>query len=98
MLTEKWQYLQESKKYLKSVMLSMKQEDLVKDLSELNYNELKMAHGAGVPGDAWLYSFRRLKELRGKLNEYIEHTGTEAKFSVEVPTDEEADKDGEAGV
>lgn len=45
-------------------MLSMKQEELIKELDTLNYKELRMAVGVGVPGDAQQFARDKLKVMR----------------------------------
>lgn len=75
MLTEKWNYLKDTKKYLYSVMLSMKQEDLMEALEELTYHELRMALGAGVPGDAWQHAVNLKKKMNQEIKVKIEEIG-----------------------
>jgi hypothetical protein len=98
MMHEKWDYKSQTKKYVRQVMGMYRQEELMEGLRELNYKELKMIAGCGVPGDAWRLSFDLLKEKRLEVELFIEKHGQQAKAIVEVNPDEEGEDDGDAGI
>lgn len=75
MLTEKWTYLKDTKKYLYSVMLSMDQDKLIETINDLSYHELRMALGAGVPGAAWQYAVNRKREMNQEIKAKIQEIG-----------------------
>lgn len=83
MMTEKWDYKYQTKKYVRQVMGYMDQPALMKLLGGLNYRELKMIAGCGIPGDAWLYSVDLLKKKRMELDLLIEQSGQKATATVE---------------
>jgi hypothetical protein len=97
-LGEEWRFKQETLKYIRSLMLSMKQEDLIIELDTLNYKELRMAVGVGVPGDAQQFARDKLKAMREKIRE---STNASASFHWidlnKKPADKEA-VDGTGGV
>lgn len=82
MMTEKWEYKSQTKKYVRQVMGYHKQEDLMKLLDDLNYKELKMIAGCGIPGDAWKYSYDLLHKKKMELDLFIEQGGQKATVTV----------------
>jgi hypothetical protein len=83
MITEKWQYKEQTKKYVRQVMGYYTQERLIAALAELNYKELKMIAGCGIPGDAWRYSVDLLAKKKQEVELFIAQGGTKATATVE---------------
>jgi hypothetical protein len=94
MMTEKWDYKSQTKKYVRQVMSYYDQVKLMQLLSELNYKELKMIAGCGIPGDAWRYSLDLLRQKREELDLLIEAHGQKATTTVDIDTSEEAETNG----
>ncbi len=88
MMTEKWHYKSQSKGYVCQVMKALDQTELMALLDELNYKELKMISGCGIPGDAWMYSVALLKKKREEIDLFIDQGGTKASASVEHDEEE----------
>ena len=97
-LKEEWRFKQETLKYIRSLMLSMKQEDLILELDTLTYHELRMAVGVGVPGDAQQFARDKLKEMKRKARESVENSTNFAYLDVTIQKEQEANKDGSSGV
>jgi hypothetical protein len=97
-LNEKWEYKRKTLEYIRSLMLSMRQEDLIVELDTLGYHELRMAVGVGVPGDAQQFARDKLKAMREKIRV---STNASASFHWidlnKKPEDKEA-VDGTSGV
>ena len=89
MMTEKWDYKSQTKKYVVQVMKMYKQEELMQLLEDLNYKELKMIAGCGVPGDAWRVCYDLLRKKKSELDLFIEQGGQQAHASVEHEGPEE---------
>jgi hypothetical protein len=89
-LSEKWEYKRKTLEYIRSLMLSMKQEDLIIELDTLSYKELRMSVGVGVPGDAQQFARDKLKAMKEKL---LAATNTSTSFNWidanKNPTDKE---------
>lgn len=83
MMLEKWDYKTQTKKYVRQVMGYYRQEELMEGLTELNYKELKMISGCGIPGDAWKFSFDLLKKKRMEIDLLIEEHGKKASATIE---------------
>lgn len=98
MMHEKWDFKSQTKKYVRQVMGMYRQEELMEGLQELNYKELKMIAGCGIPGDAWRLSFDLLKQKRQEVDLFIEKHGQQATAIVEQEADQEAEGDGAPGV
>ena len=94
MIAEKWEYKAETKKYVRQVMGYYTQEKLMKLLDELNYKELKMIAGCGVPGDAWRYSVDLLRKKKTEIELFISQDGQKATTVAELETCEEEPQDG----
>lgn len=97
-LTEKWEYKRKTLEYIRSLMLSMKSEDLIIELDTLSYHELRMAVGVGVPGDAQQFARDKLKAMKEQLlaatNESTSFNWIDAN---KQPTEKEV-VDGSSGV
>ena len=98
MMQEKWDYKTQTKKYVRQVMGFYRQEELMEGLTELNYKELKMISGCGIPGDAWKFSFDLLKQKRQEIELLIEEHGKKATATVEPDEEPEDQPDGATGV
>jgi len=98
MMTEKWEYKAQTKKYVRQVMGYYDQERLMHALDELNYKELKMIAGCGIPGDAWRYSVDLLSKKKKEIELFIAQDGQKAIAVVEPEDIEEEKPDGETGV
>lgn len=83
MITEKWEYKEQTKKYVRQVMGYYTQDRLIKALDELNYKELKMISGCGIPGDAWRHSIDLLKKKKQEVELFIAKGGAKATAVVE---------------
>jgi hypothetical protein len=98
MMTEKWDYKSQTKKYVRQVMSYYDQVKLMQLLDELNYKELKMIAGCGIPGDAWRYSLDLLRRKREELDLLIEAHGQKATMTVEHENETEENPDGKTRV
>lgn len=98
MMKEKWDYKSQTKKYVRQVMGYYDQVKLMQLLDELNYKELKMIAGCGIPGDAWRYSLDLLRRKREELDLLIEQHGQKATMTVEHDEPMEENPDGAPGV
>jgi len=98
MMKEKWDYKSATKKYVRQVMGYYDQNKLMNLLDDLNYKELKMIAGCGIPGDAWRYSVDLLAKKRAEIELFIAQDGQKATMSVENENEAEDDPDGESGV
>jgi len=98
MMKEKWDYKTQTKKYVRQVMGYYRQEELMEGIKELNYKELKMISGCGIPGDAWRCGFDLLKQKRQEIELLIEEHGQKAKATVEIGEQPEESDNGGAGV
>lgn len=83
MMGEKWDYKSATKKYVRQVMGYYTQEKLMMLLDGLNYKELKMIAGCGVPGDAWRYSIDLLRKKRDEIDLFISQSGQKASATIE---------------
>jgi len=82
MMKEKWDYKSQTKKYVRQVMGMYSQDELKKLLDGLNYKELKMVTGCGIPGDAWLFAYYKLRKFKNDLELYISQGGQSAQAVV----------------
>jgi hypothetical protein len=98
MILEKWEYKEQTKKYVRQVMGYYTQERLMKALEDLNYKELKMIAGCGIPGDAWRYSVDLLRKKKDEIDLFVAQGGVKASATIEHEPDEEENPDGETGV
>jgi hypothetical protein len=98
MMKEKWDYKSQTKKYVRQVMGYYDQTDLMIKLNELNYKELKMIAGCGVPGDAWRFTLDLLKKKRDEIDLLIEEHGKKATATVELDDIKEESSNGDAGI
>lgn len=83
MMKESWDYKSQTKKYVRQVMGMYEQEELMKLLDDLNYKELKMIAGCGIPGDAWRYAVDLLRAKKRQVDIFIEQDGQKATATVE---------------
>ena len=97
-LKEEWRFKQETLKYIRSLMLSMKQEDLIIELDTLSYKELRMAVGVGVPGDAQQFARDKLKEMKHKARESIEASTNFTYLDATIQKQQEENQHGSSGV
>ena len=89
MMTEKWDYKAATKKYVRQIMGYYTQEELMGYLDELNYKELRMIAGCGIPGDAWRYSTDLLRKKKQEVELFIAADGKQATATVEHEPDED---------
>lgn len=94
MMQEKWDYKSQTKKYVRQVMGYYDQEKLMRLLDELNYKELKMIAGCGIPGSAWRYSVDLLDKKKKEVELFIEQGGAAATAIVEHDGEKEEAQDG----
>lgn len=78
MMKEKWDYKSATKKYVRQVMGYYDQTKLMRLLDDLDYKELKMIAGCGIPGDAWRYSIDLLRKKRDEIDLFISQSGQKA--------------------
>jgi hypothetical protein len=88
MMKEKWDYKSQTKKYIRQIMGYMDQNELMRLLDDLNYKELKMIAGCGIPGTAWLYSVDLLAKKKQEVELFIAQSGERATAIVEQDDDE----------
>ena len=98
MIEEKEPYYKDTKTYLRTIMRSAEQPDLIDAVMHLNIHELKQCLAAGVPGDAMAVANARLKDLKAEIKAYIEKKGAEAHMTVEVDTEQEDDNNVDEGI
>jgi len=67
-------------------------------LDELNYKELQMIAGCGIPGDAHRYSVNLLHKKKLELELFIEQGGQKATAIVNATGTSEGDDLGAPGV
>ena len=91
-LTTDKAYRDEEVKYLRSIMKSIDQEDLIKHLGTLNYPELKAVVSCGVPGHAQTHALQMLKTKRDALDAFVASDGVEAIMETNVE-DQEGEND-----
>jgi len=97
-MTEKWDYKRKTMEYVRSLMLSMKQEELIIELDTLSYHELKFAVGCGVPGDAEQFAKDKLKAMRQKVKESIDRSTSFTWVANPEEPKKEGSVDGDTGV
>ena len=83
LMTEQWDVKRATMKYVRSVMHYYDQEKLMRLLDELNYKELKMIAGCGIPGDSWRYSVDLLDKKKKEIELFIAQDGQKATATVE---------------
>jgi hypothetical protein len=98
MMKEKWDYKSATKKYVRQVMGYYDQTKLMKLLDDLNYKELKMIAGCGIPGDAWRYSVDLLAKKKAEVELFIAKGGATATTTVEHENEIEEDPDGKTRI
>ncbi len=98
LMTEKWEVKRKTMKYIKDVFTYYDQKKLMSLLDELNYKELKMIAGCGIPGDAWRYSVDLLHKKKMELELFIEQGGQKATVTFEPAENRGEDPDGPPGV
>lgn len=97
-LTTDKAYRDEEVKYLRSIMKSIEQEDLIQHLTTLNYPELKAVVSCGVPGHAQTHALQMLKKKRDALDAFVATDGVEAIMETEVEEKEENNDEDIEGV
>jgi hypothetical protein len=65
-------------------MKATPQEELIDFLQELDYYDLKVAVGSGIPGHAQPLMILKLKELRDKIDQYVRHPDALDKVTLTV--------------
>ena len=91
-------YRDEEVKYLRSVMKSIDQEELIRHLGTLNYPELKAVVSCGVPGHAQTHALIMLKTKRDALDAFVASDGVEAIMETNVEDQEDEKNDNAKGV
>jgi len=91
-LTTDKAYRHEEVTYLRSIMKSIDQEDLIQHLGTLNYPELKAVVSCGVPGHAQTHALQMLKTKRDALDAFVASDGVEAIMETNVE-DQEGEND-----
>jgi hypothetical protein len=76
----------------------MKQEDLIVELDTLNYNELRMAVGVGVPGDAQQFTRDKLKLMKEKARQAIENNTNFTSITTTVDFNSGGEDPGKSGI
>lgn len=97
-LTTDKAYRHEEVKYLRSIMRSIEQEDLIQHLATLNYPELKAVVSCGVPGHAQTHALQMLKTKRDALDAFVASDGVEAIMETNVEDEEGKEDDDSEGV
>ena len=97
-LTTDKAYRDEEVKYLRSIMKSIDQEDLIKHLGTLNYPELKAVVSCGVPGHAQTHALQMLKTKRDALDAFVASDGVEAIMETNVEEGEDETNGSVEGV
>ena len=92
------EYRQAELKYLRYIMMDLSQETLKECLKTLNLRELKMAIGAGVPGEAMRFANELLQKKKRRMELFIEQDGKTATSEVEIEFPPEGEKDGKGEV
>lgn len=98
MISEKWEYKAQTKKYVRQIMGYHTQEKLMSLLDDLNYKELKMIAGCGIPGDAWRYSVDLLHKKKQEIELFIAQGGVKASATIEHETNKEGSRNGASRV
>jgi len=93
-LTTDKMYRDEEVKFLRNIMKSTEQEDLIKHLGTLNYPELKAVVSCGIPGHAQTQALILLKIKHDALDAFIKSDGVEAIMEVNI--DEQEEKEDES--
>lgn len=88
-LTTDKMYRDEEVKYLRSIMKSIDQEDLIQHLGTLNYPELKAVVSCGIPGHAQSHALLMLKTKRDALDAFVRSDGVEAIMETNIDEEEE---------
>lgn len=85
-MTDGKAYKSQNRNYLASLMKATPQEELIEYLNDLDYYQLKVAVGCGIPGHAQPLSLIRLKKLRDEVDQYVrsKKEASEATFTVKV--------------
>jgi hypothetical protein len=89
MMHERWDVKRKTMEYVKQVLHYYDQTELMAHLEELNYKELKMISGCGVPGHAWIYTVALLAKKKAEIELFISQGGQKATANVELETLEE---------
>ena len=97
-LTTDKAYRDEEVKFLRGIMKSIDQEDLIKHLGTLNYPELKAVVSCGIPGHAQTHALQMLKTKRDALDAFVRSDGVEAIIETEVEDPEGKENDETEGV
>lgn len=93
LMTEKGQYYKDTSAYLRTIMKSAKQEDLIAALPQLDYHELKYCVACGVPGKAMHAANEILQIRKDELEKLVSEQVGKIKVEYKDKTVEEKDKD-----
>jgi len=88
-------YRNEEVKYALSVMKGMDQEQLIKEIKDLNINELKAIISCGVPGRANHIAKLVLDDKKRALEVFVQNDGIEAIMQTEGEEPNNEDEDPE---
>ncbi len=83
MMHERWDVKRKTMDYVKQVLHYYDQTDLMNLLEELNYKELKMISGCGVPGHAWIHAVALLAKKKAEIELFISKYGQKAIATVD---------------
>ena len=83
MMKENWEVKRKTMQYVKQVLHYYDQKKLMEQLDGLNYKELQMISGCGVPGDAWRYACDLLHKKKQEIELFIAQDGGKASATVE---------------
>lgn len=70
-MTDKPEFRQQNKNYLRYEMKTLSQEDLIDELKSMNLEELRYAQGAGVPGHANLICMQLIARRQKEYNNFM---------------------------
>lgn len=71
----KREYRQNELKYLGYKLREMNQENLIKEIGNLNFVELRLLFGAGIPGEAYTVALLKYQAFKKTMNEYEQKLG-----------------------
>ena len=83
-MSDKPEYRQQNKNYVRYEMKNLSQEDLIKDLKNMNLAELRYVQGAGVPGHANLICMQLIAKRKKEYDEFLKQQSRRPIESVEA--------------
>lgn len=83
-MSDKPEYRQQNKNYVRYEMKNLSQEDLIKDLKTMNLAELRYVQGAGVPGHANLICMQLIAKRKKEYDEFLKQQSRRPIESVEA--------------